>query len=273
MKLSGFLLVLLFASLVGTLVLRLALWPAFRMAGVRKKKHLPLITGCFLMSMFWILGTGGAQVAQLQIGFSNRRITQASDWLWLVCGGLSFLAAGAACGAVARRTAPLPGAFTTATVAGGAVGVLFTVPAVLTKDAAQAPPLPVLMLLGTLQQLAWFGLPIAAIYWAAFTQHRRVARFGMGSCIRCNYKKVGRQEVCTGCGKTMRHLCHHCRHIVDARPGAPCPRCKATIAARCWTCGYDWRGLDSPRCPECGVWKPTPPDPPANPASPPASLY
>lgn len=259
----------LFGGAGGMLVLRLVLWPAFRIAGAPRKKQGRLILGCLLMSLYWVFATAASLAFDLYvpeevIGW------KAASTVSAVSAQALYTLAGWLAGLTGERAAPLPKLQRNATIAGACVGSFFLATHLID---AFAPDYDT-GVLNLLSAVAWFVLPVGAVYLSAGAQRRLLSRYRRGACVLCDYAEVGRHKRCTECGGGTQHLCHRCRHIVDARPGQLCPECKAMIAVTCWKCGYDWRGIGSNRCPECGVWKPVLlVEPAPNPASPPASLY
>jgi len=249
---------LLLMTLVGAFILRLALWPAFKIAGANKGKRNRLMFGCLLMAFLWTLGVIAWQLSLIYAvppRFTGHTYTATGYATIVVLSGW-FPLAGYAAGAVARRTAPLPRVAPLAAVAGTVFSVAMTIPYVTPNFWNTSSG----FLYGMAVFTAWFVLPIAAIYYSAFLQRKKLNRFTAQRCVPCGYEAVAHEPRCTECGAEPHFLCAKCRHVVDARPGDPCPKCKTPIAAACWNCGYDWTGADA-RCPECGVWKPAAPAP------------
>jgi hypothetical protein len=242
---------LLTAIALGSAALLVATAPAFRMATGTRRREGWRFLACLGFAVTWTAGAVGSNIVQ-SYGITPGVNAPRLDYRWLTLGVLIFAAGGACCGMIARAAGPFPHAVKLGALAGALYPTLSLVP-VITRTAWGAT-----IGLWPLFILAWFGLPTAALYASALIQRRRLARYRRAACVACGYELAATKPQCTECGLPPQHLCHKCRHLVDRQPGEPCPRCKATIGARCWKCGYDLRGVDSGRCPECGVWKPVP---------------
>ena len=253
-----------FTALIGALILRLALWPAFRMAGAPKGQNLRGFIVCYAVAFIWIAAFiawrwGVSFAASQTAGF---RGPQRLDPYILAAVGLIFPLGAYLAAKLLKRLAPLPRLDAAAVIAGVLVAAAVSYPLAFRPNPSVFTPLTTVI-----SMLAvWILLPIAAVYYAALIQRRRLNRFTARRCVPCGYENVAGEPRCTECGAEPHFLCAKCRHVVDARPGDPCPRCKTPIAAACWNCGYNWTGLDSDRCPECGIWKPAAPTPEASPA-------
>ena len=231
--------------------LRLALWPAFLVANV-KRQPIATLASCFVVSAVWLTCSLACLYIADSQGVWHGPARRGTPVLFIdifpvfLFNAVAFTASGFCCGVIFHSMMPLPRIGARASASGFIVGMIISFSVRIQADIVQiATP------------IIWLIAPIAAVYSSAFIQRRRVKRFRTGRCVNCNYEGVGRQERCTECGCAPHHMCYKCRHVVDARPGGPCPKCKAPIAQQCWQCGYDWAGApEAPRCPECGVWKP-----------------
>lgn len=246
---------IVFVSLFGGVVLYLVVFPAFHLATLPPRRGGLGLCVSILLAGAWCLGSAGAGVI-LSYTHSQPHLAsppvQAPDALLLVAAVLTLTASGALCGLIARLAAQLPHIVKLTASAGMLIG---TLNAALSVQNTSWLPHPYYI-------IAWFALPLVALYISATIQSTRLSRFRAGNCVACGHEKVGRRACCDACNVPTRHFCYRCRRLADARPGEPCQHCKmAAIAARCWKCGYSWDGVTLPRCPECGVWKPIPVEP------------
>lgn len=223
-------------------VLVLALWPAFVMAGGTKRQFIAMIGWCFLMLLIW-------STAYL-IGFMLLEIINDELLVFsLPLGIIWFGAAGALCGVIANRSAALPKVRPYCTAAGGVFGGVLGASWILADQFGFHESFIIATLL-------WFVLPIGAYYGSAVLQRRGLKRYYRADCVKCGYGDGSKCETCSECGESPMILCSRCRRFSDRKPGKACPVCSATLGRRCWRCQYDWAGIETDRCPECGIWKP-----------------
>jgi len=249
-------------TLAGTLLLSIAIWPAFVLAGAPLRDlHKILISG-LCMTVSWIT-IAFAWNFSVNAVFPSTHFTSIYDYIIVIAPGLLFPLAGHLNGKIMRWAAPLPGVTLLLTLAGLVVGIIVALGSALRIDLSNAG----FVLPFAVHTAVWLGPPIAAVYISAILQYRTLNRYTACRCTTCGYQLAPDASRCPECGVRPRRLCHHCNNIVDAQQGHPCPRCKTLIAARCWNCGYDCAGIPaSTNCPECGAWKPVTPDPEVSPA-------
>ena len=228
-------------SLAGAPVLALAMWPLARLAGARsglkRRVRASVLAAPVWCAAFFAVAAAGEAFADAN-----------APWLILTVAVPLFALAAALVARVLATAAPLPRAPIYAARAG--VGVALAWAFALTIDFRFLSPAPAVIAFGS-----WTAFPLIALSHSARRQRRLLKLYEQAGCPNCGYEGGAAQSPCPECG-THTHLCWSCRRFVKAAPGAPCPRCDAEIAARCWSCGAEWAGVDSDHCPGCNVWKP-----------------
>ncbi len=220
--------------------------PAMRMAGERSSSARYFLR-CGLLGAIWGVTFW---IALISIRELIGGLSQTRD-LTLIAIPV-FTAGGFSMGLALRRLSPLPAVVGPLALAGASVGVV----AVIAAGFYNTPHDVYAALAG----LIYYSLaPAAALYPSALARRRRLRAYDRGDCPACGRERGAIETTedgrCPNC-KEKRRVCHNCLRLVSAATAEPCPRCDATIDAACWRCGYDWTGVHTPNCPECGVWKP-----------------
>ncbi len=247
------------------LVVGAVLYPAYKVSG-GARADLPAYAGWCIIVAIVGMGTAVLGVFPLfAVSQGSGNGTQLALMLAAVWSA-SFLAGGSAIlGVIFSRMAVLPGVIAQMSIAGGALALFAIVASVLPWSWAQS-------LTGPAVAVMWIVVPPAIFYSRALRRRTTLRLYLRGVCPKCRTPDSIKTGLCTTC-YAVGQLCYRCRRFSKRPPGKACTHCDATLGKRCWRCQYELEGITGDRCPECGVWKPTPADPPANPASPPASLY
>jgi len=246
----GWALFSIFAALLAPMVVvTLLLYPACLLSRDTRRRPLQFVAWSALASFVW--GFAFLLGAMPITSLASRPGGTPPIIVSVLAAGVAvpFMTGGAALlGVIFAQMTTLPGVLMRLTIAGAALSVggviLCSTPyELLTRIAAALVP------------LGWIVIPPAVFYWCALTRRRTLGRYERAACVYCGCEGGGRTRACPECTRTTPCLCHRCRRFSSRPPGAPCPRCRARLGTACWKCGYDLRGVESNRCPECGVWR------------------
>ena len=229
------------------LVTAAAVYPAFLLAGGRPRQMWLLQVHALVFTIVWGFSSvcGFVFLASSQTGPVGGLVPAA-----FAVG--SFAIGGLAMAAILESMAPIRSPHRVLIAAGGALGLVGAALSYTGQFSTGSGTVPY----GRVIFSVWAVVPFAALYLGAWRQRRWLRRHRAGDCVRCGYRGGGTGAVCTECGTPPPMMCSHCRRFVSALPNQNCPRCTDAIGAECWNCGYDWTGLDTDRCPECGVFQP-----------------
>ena len=235
-----------FAALVLPFLLGAALlWPAHQLAGGSRRRVIRYLGSMSLVVLVW--GLVGVFVIFPTLGLAS---ASAAGVLvrGVICTVLRTLG-GWGVAMLLRACTPLgPGILRGGFLVGALAGTIGTTVKFLALYSS-GPGFDVGV---ELAWIVWAIGPAAVYYRAAVGQRRFLRRHLRAACQHCGHEKGALGETCPECGRAPRLLCHRCRRFGD---GPACGHCGAALGSRCWRCQYDWRGIESDRCPECGVWK------------------